>query len=224
MEWWLVLRVFLNLLFPFFSLPLQGVQRNTTLSFYHTIWRSMFQIRITESCVCLIVTGVMETDRQITNLQDAWCRSEQTQETCIQCSGQLDGHHMLPNLLWQWFAKQMKSNTCKTLSLEQRERGRAARKHTKKKLTLISRLSWIALLSTVILFSLVNALPSMTIPNTGIEGVLRLHALQSLSRIINLSHSSDWKQNALLVVYYDAFFLNDHNVQQFNHQGPDTST
>lgn len=121
MEWWLVLRVFLNLLFPLFSLPLQRVQRNTTPSFYHTLWRSMFQIRVTESCVCLSVTGIMETDRQITNLQDAWCHSEQTREVCTQCSGQLEGHHMLPNLVWQWFAKWMKSNTRKILSLEQRK-------------------------------------------------------------------------------------------------------
>ena len=62
---------------PFFSIPLQRVQGNTTPSFYHTIWRLMFRIRITESCLCFTVTGVMETHRQIANLQDAWCHSEQ---------------------------------------------------------------------------------------------------------------------------------------------------
>lgn len=166
----------------------------------------MFQIRVTESCVCLSVTGIMETDRQITNLQDAWCHSEQTREVCTQCSGQLEGHHMLPNLVWQWFAKWMKSNTRKILSLEQRKEAELQGNTQKKKLTIISRLSSIALLWIVILFSLVKALPSMTISNTGREEVLRLHVLQSLSRIVNLSHSSGWKQNALLVVYYDALF------------------
>ena len=39
-----------------------------------------------------------------------------------------------------------------------------------------------------------------------IEEVLRFHVLRSLSKIINLSHSPGWKQNALLVVHYDKIF------------------
>lgn len=61
-----------------FSLPLQRVQRNTTPPFTMLHFEDQcFRLGVTESCVCLSVTGIMETDRQITNLQDAWCHSEQ---------------------------------------------------------------------------------------------------------------------------------------------------
>lgn len=121
-------KLFISCSFP---LSFWGVKTNPTpASFYDIVWRSAFWNRIPPSCVCLSVKGIIETDSQITNLWDAWCYPEQTQEVCVQCNGQLEAHHILPNLVWQWFAKWTKSSTYKTLSLEQRKEVERRRKHT----------------------------------------------------------------------------------------------
>lgn len=206
-------------------LPFWGVKRNPTpVSFFfphpcillHIVWRSVFQNRITQSCVCLIVKSIIDTDSQITNLWDAWCYPEQTEEVCVQCNGQLEVHHILTNLVWQWIAKWMKSSTYKTLSLEQRKEvemeGNVKKKETDCHILLVPN-SCLINYHSAILFHIAFIYDNFKHRSReDPEDVCPRIIIWYYKTAINPSHSPGCKSNSLLFAHYSKNFLNDHNV------------